>query len=151
MVVFRHSHIGRVTAIRNNRIYTNEGNTSALYGDRNGGTVKNKDYAIQDSNIKGYCLIDYGNTGSTDNGSSDLGNEEKGNMEGQTGIKAVRVESFQRWLNTYYPELLKKKVRWTSGRRWYLRFKDKKCISCCLERCSKPSVWMQPDAREFHL
>ena len=44
LVIFKHSHVGRVTGIRSGRIYTNEGNTSALYGDSNGGTVKNKDY-----------------------------------------------------------------------------------------------------------
>ena len=60
LVIFKHSHIGRVTGIRNGRIYTNEGNTSALYGDSSGGTVKSKDYAVSDSNIQGYCLIDYG-------------------------------------------------------------------------------------------
>ena len=59
MVVFRHSHIGRVTAVKNGYVYTNEGNTSALYGDSNGGTVKTKKYRLGDSSIKGYCLIDY--------------------------------------------------------------------------------------------
>lgn len=59
LIVFTYEHIGRVTAVRNGRVYTNEGNTSALYGDRNGGTVKEKSYALNDPNIKGYCLIDY--------------------------------------------------------------------------------------------
>lgn len=33
LIVFRHSHIGRVIDVRNGYVYTNEGNTSALYGD----------------------------------------------------------------------------------------------------------------------
>lgn len=31
-----------------------------MYGDSNGGTVKEKSYDLNDPNIKGYCLIDYG-------------------------------------------------------------------------------------------
>lgn len=113
LVVFKHSHIGRVAGIRNGRIYTNEGNTSALYGDSNGGTVKNKDYAAGDPSIQGYCLIDYGEAGSTDTGNvPDAG--QAGGSAGQNtasdSIAAVtrnRVESFQRWLNTWYPKLLR--------------------------------------------
>ncbi|MDO4337446.1 MAG: peptidoglycan-binding protein [Eubacteriales bacterium] len=116
LVVFRHSHIGRVTAIRNGRIYTNEGNTSALYGDSNGGTVKNKDYAAGDSNIFGYCLIDYQDAGNTvtDNNGKDTVDptnpETSGSNGGNTAAAVVtaRVESYQRWLNTWYEELIKK-------------------------------------------
>lgn len=46
LIVFKHSHIGRVTAVKSGYVYTNEGNTSALYGDSNGGTVKNKKYLL---------------------------------------------------------------------------------------------------------
>lgn len=103
LVVFRHSHIGRVTAVRNERIYTNEGNTSALYGDRNGGTVKTKDYSLKDANIRGYCLIDYENSG-------DRREEGSGGNAScpDTNVTAVRTESFQSWLNQWYGTLLKK-------------------------------------------
>lgn len=116
LVVFRHSHIGRVTGFRNGKIYTNEGNTSALYGDSNGGTVKNKDYAIGDKNILGYCLIDYqdagnlsgngNNTNTTNSGTSGLSGSQSVNAS--AAMMAVRVESYQRWLNTWYAELIKK-------------------------------------------
>lgn len=106
LVIFKHSHIGRVTGIRNGRIYTNEGNTSALYGDSNGGTVKNKDYAVSDSNIQGYCLIDYGASGSAGNAGTSP------DPDGEAGRKPdtvkERVESYQRWLNTWYPGLLRR-------------------------------------------
>lgn len=43
LVIFQdYRHVGRVTEIKDGRVYTNEGNTSALYGDSNGGTVREK-------------------------------------------------------------------------------------------------------------
>ena len=38
---------------------TNEGNTSAKKYDRNGGQVAKKSYAVDDDEIKGFCIIDY--------------------------------------------------------------------------------------------
>lgn len=93
LIVFTYEHIGRVTAVRNGRVYTNEGNTSALYGDRNGGTVKEKSYALNDPNIKGYCLIDY-------DGETEVPGAE-------TGISFGQIRVFQNWLNTWYGNLLK--------------------------------------------
>lgn len=92
LIVFSYEHIGRVTAVKNGRVYTNEGNTSALYGDSNGGTVREKSYALNDPNIKGYCLIDYG---------EETESPEKDEMSG-SGQTVV----FQRWLNTWYGKLL---------------------------------------------
>ena len=86
LVVFKHSHIGRVTDVRNGRIYTNEGNTSALYGDSNGGTVKNKDYSLNDSNIMGYCLINYGDSSDTGKNSPAAGTPSTA-----ANLAAVRV------------------------------------------------------------
>lgn len=94
LIVFTYEHIGRVTAVRNGRVYTNEGNTSALYGDRNGGTVKEKSYALNDPNIKGYCLIDY-------DGKTEVPGSE-------TGISFGQIRVFQNWLNTWYGNLLKR-------------------------------------------
>lgn len=94
LIVFTYEHIGRVTAVRNGRVYTNEGNTSALYGDRNGGTVKEKSYALNDPNIKGYCLIDY-------DGETEVPGAE-------TGIPFGQIRVFQNWLNTWYGNLLKR-------------------------------------------
>jgi len=59
LVVFKHSHIGRVIAVNAMMITAIEGNTSAKYGDRNGGTVKIKTYYRNDSSIDGYCAIEY--------------------------------------------------------------------------------------------
>ena len=95
LIVFTYEHIGRVTAVRNGRVYTNEGNTSALYGDRNGGTVKEKSYALNDPNIKGYCLIDY-------DGETEVPGAE-------TAIPFGQIRVFQNWLNTWYGNLLKQK------------------------------------------
>lgn len=94
LIVFTYEHIGRVTAVRNGRMYTNEGNTSALYGDRNGGTVKEKSYALNDPNIKGYCLIDY-------DGETEVPGAE-------TAIPFGQIRVFQNWLNTWYGNLLKR-------------------------------------------
>ena len=94
LIVFTYEHIGRVTAVRNGRVYTNEGNTSALYGDRNGGTVKEKSYALNDPNIKGYCLIDY-------DGETEV-------LGAETGISFGQIRVFQNWLNTWYGNLLKR-------------------------------------------
>lgn len=97
LIVFKHSHIGRVIAVKNGRVFTNEGNTSALYGDSNGGTVKNKDYALNDSNIMGYCLIDYGANVVPD----DISDEKT-----TVNIICDRIECFQNWLNTWYQKAL---------------------------------------------
>lgn len=94
LIVFTYEHIGRVTAVRNGRVYTNEGNTSALYGDRNGGTVKEKSYVLNDPNIKGYCLIDY-------DGETEVPGAE-------TAIPFGQIRVFQNWLNTWYGNLLKR-------------------------------------------
>ncbi|MDO5576215.1 MAG: peptidoglycan-binding protein, partial [Fibrobacter sp.] len=96
LVVFRHSHIGRVLQVKEGRIYTNEGNTSALYGDRNGGTVRNKDYAITDGNILGYCLMDYEDNNSDSSFIEDLPIQSVG-----------RVEAFQKWMNLWYTQVVR--------------------------------------------
>ena len=62
LVVFNHSHIGRVIAVGQNTFTTIEGNTSAATYDRNGGMVARKKYSVNDSKIKGFCIIDYGET-----------------------------------------------------------------------------------------
>lgn len=97
LIVFKNSHIGRVIAVKNGRVFTNEGNTSALYGDSNGGTVKNKDYALNDSNIMGYCWMDYGASEVEDYVSDEKITEN---------IFYDRVECFQHWLNTWYQKVL---------------------------------------------
>lgn len=116
LIVFNYSHIGRVIAIKDGRVYTNEGNTSALYGDRNGGTVREKSYAIGDDNIKGYCIMKYctggqntgtvQNSGSGQDSGSDTGIVDSG-ATSNTG-KTERIRSYQKWLNLYYGELLER-------------------------------------------
>lgn len=95
LIVFKHSHIGRVTAVKNGYVYTNEGNTSALYGDSNGGTVKNKKYLLSDPSIKGYCLIDYE---AADKGIADY--TDAGSL------KMEKMKEYQNWLNIWYGKLL---------------------------------------------
>lgn len=58
-VIFKQSHTGVVIGVTATTVTTIEGNTSAKYGDRNGGTVKIKTYSRSDSNIDGYCAIEY--------------------------------------------------------------------------------------------
>ena len=59
LVIFKSSHMGRVTKISGNTFWTNEGNTSPKAYDRNGGMVAVKSYSVNDENIKGFCIIDY--------------------------------------------------------------------------------------------
>lgn len=62
LVIFRNgSHVGSVRRFDSNIVYTNEGNTSSAAGVvANGGAVRNKSYAINDSAIDGYVWIDWG-------------------------------------------------------------------------------------------
>ena len=99
MIFQDYRHVGRVTEIKDGRVYTNEGNTSALYGDSNGGTVREKNYILTDPNILGYCIINYGE----DNGETDT---EKGFLPEGTIQAKSQTESYQRWLNTWYSSLL---------------------------------------------
>lgn len=59
LVVFKQSHIGRVIGVTATNITAMEGNTSAVYGERNGGMVRIKTYSRNDSLIDGYCAIEY--------------------------------------------------------------------------------------------
>lgn len=61
LVIFRNgSHVADIQSFDSKRIYTNEGNTSSASGVvANGGAVRNKSYAINDSSIDGYVWIDW--------------------------------------------------------------------------------------------
>ncbi len=59
LVIFTFSHMGRVVNINGNTFTTLEGNTSSNTYERNGGMVKKKTYNVNDSKIKGFCIIDY--------------------------------------------------------------------------------------------
>lgn len=61
LVIFRKgSHVADIQSFDSKRIYTNEGNTSSVAGVvANGGAVRNKSYAINDSSIDGYVWIDW--------------------------------------------------------------------------------------------
>ena len=67
LVIFRNgSHVGSVRSFNGSIVYTNEGNTSSAAGVvANGGAVRNKSYAINDSAIDGYVWIDWGSEGQT--------------------------------------------------------------------------------------
>ncbi len=104
LIIFQdYRHVGRVTGVRNGRVYTNEGNTSALYGDSNGGTVKEKSYLLSDPSILGYCIIDYG----ADKDTAET-NTERETYPDATAQAAEKVKSYQCWLNTWYRPLLMK-------------------------------------------
>lgn len=62
LIIFRNgSHVGSVRSFNGSVVYTNEGNTSSAAGVvANGGAVRNKSYAINDSAIDGYVWIDWG-------------------------------------------------------------------------------------------
>ena len=62
LIIFRNgSHVGSVRSFNGSVVYTNEGNTSSVAGVvANGGTVRNKSYSINDSDIDGYVWIDWG-------------------------------------------------------------------------------------------
>lgn len=60
-------HTGLVTAVRNGRVYTVEGNTSDAEGIiANGGCVAEKSYLLQDPGIAGYGRPDYALVGETE-------------------------------------------------------------------------------------
>lgn len=67
LIIFRNgSHVGSVRSFNGSVVYTNEGNTSSAVGVvANGGAVRNKSYAINDSAIDGYVWIDWGSEGQT--------------------------------------------------------------------------------------
>lgn len=67
LIIFRNgSHVGSVRSFNGSVVYTNEGNTSSAAGVvANGGAVRNKSYAINDSAIDGYIWIDWGSEGQT--------------------------------------------------------------------------------------
>lgn len=69
LVIFRQSHVGRVTRVADSRIYTNEGNTSnGTAVVRNGGMVCDKSYALSDGSILGYVKMEYPDQPSYDQG-----------------------------------------------------------------------------------
>lgn len=61
LVVFKHSHIGRVLSVdeKNRTFECGEGNTSNAQYDRNGDSCAVKTYDWNNSKIKGFCYIDY--------------------------------------------------------------------------------------------
>lgn len=65
LVVFNHSHIGRVLSINSaaRTFECGEGNTSNTEYDRNGDSCAVKTYFWNDARIKGFCYIDYDDDG----------------------------------------------------------------------------------------
>ncbi|GHV19795.1 hypothetical protein FACS18949_15210 [Clostridia bacterium] len=60
------AHIGFVTGVDANKIYTVEGNTSSNPGVvSNGGAVRQKSYALTYANIYGYCRLPWASIGDT--------------------------------------------------------------------------------------
>ena len=61
LVVFKHSHIGRVLSVNkeSRKFESGEGNTSNAEYERNGDSCAVKTYSWDDHKIKGFCYIDY--------------------------------------------------------------------------------------------
>ena len=59
LVIFKHSHMGRVLSISGDTFQCGEGNTSNAQYDRNGDACAVKTYNAADARIKSYCYIDY--------------------------------------------------------------------------------------------
>lgn len=70
LVVFTHSHIGRVVSVSGNTFQTIEGNTSPATYDRNGGQVARKTYSVSDSKIDCFLIIDYASSSTGSSGST---------------------------------------------------------------------------------
>ena len=88
LVVFKHSHIGRVLAINvpKRTFDCGEGNTSNAEYDRSGDSCAVKTYSWDDPKIKGFCYIDYTDTKKEVSGTVfEFGNvsyNKKGTMRG---------------------------------------------------------------------
>ena len=74
LVIFKHSHMGRVLSVEGDTFLCGEGNTSNAAYDRNGDACAVKRYKATDARIKAFCYIDY----------KDI------EMDAKTLIKAVR-------------------------------------------------------------
>lgn len=59
LVIFKHSHMGRVLSISGDTFQCGEGNTSNAQYDRNGDACAVKTYNAADNRIKSFCYIDY--------------------------------------------------------------------------------------------
>ena len=98
LVVFTHSHIGRVIAISGNTITTIEGNTSAQSYDRNGGMVAQKTYNINDNKIDCFLTIDYDSDENETTISGDLHTVKKGDtlskIAKQWNVSVSEIASF---------------------------------------------------------
>ena len=61
LVIFKHSHMGRVLSVEGDAFLCGEGNTSNAAYDRNGDACAVKRYKAADARIKAFCYIDYQN------------------------------------------------------------------------------------------
>ena len=59
LVIFKHSHMGRVLSVEGDYFLCGEGNTSNAAYDRNGDACAVKRYMAADARIKAFCYIDY--------------------------------------------------------------------------------------------
>ncbi len=83
-------HIGIITKVTSSKVYTVEGNTTKSGYSANGGMVAEKSYLRTNSNIAGYCSIDYDDE-REDKIMIELNQLEKGN-------KGEQVKTVQRLL-----------------------------------------------------
>ena len=94
------AHMGRITRISGNKIYTNEGNTSSGKTDTvepNGGAVEEKSYTIGNPQIDGYLWIDY----KEDNGSGEQNKKERLFV----GMVTATELNVRAWAGTEYPRI----------------------------------------------
>lgn len=104
LVIFTHSHMGRVISVNGSTFETIEGNTSPAEYDRNGGQVAKKSYKTSDGKIDCFLIIDYDGTTSsviTSSGSTTSGNASSGSTSAATDSKKELIKAGQIHANNF--------------------------------------------------
>ena len=82
-------HIGIVTKVTSSTVYTIEGNTTKSGFSANGGMVAAKSYSRTNSNIAGYCTVDYDKESEAKTVMIELNQLEKGSKG--DNVKALQI------------------------------------------------------------
>ena len=82
-------HIGIITKVTSSTVYTVEGNTTKTGYSANGGMVAAKSYSRTNSNIAGYCTVDYDKESEAKTVMIELNQLEKGSKG--DNVKALQI------------------------------------------------------------
>ena len=82
-------HIGIITKVTSSTVYTIEGNTTKTGYSANGGMVAAKSYSRTNSNIAGYCTVDYDKESEAKTVMIELNQLEKGSKG--DNVKALQI------------------------------------------------------------